>query len=1518
MVAAAGRASRTQGPKRSAKKWADKQKKSQAGEFELSSGGTINTSNALSADGAGATLTATSVFRTLSFTCIQGQPCWLLNLVEWELAGYRVISSLVGLEKSFLIAPNLEAFQIQRASNHSWTLRGYMDAAGRMVCGGAIPHGTLTVELLLDSCATVNVAGPRWRDMLANVNTSGRAVRGVGDKVTASDGSGTMDIYLVSPSHDIDPTLLALMFNTVSVAYAADATTVASIDDAPLPSSKDTTSKARRQRNSSGTALTGDQVCQRLGFLQVQGSPHTHEHYIGMSPFKTTAQGNSIREEMAVLASMRKRRRHHEVTAESRANAALRATGYLWHFDLLPSMGSSIGDGFVSALVMVEARTGFIMVIPLKVKTSEAVIAAIERVRVFNDSSGNSKMGELRGDFDSSLAVAGRGDDIDTAALKLYKETHNITNRHSPPGAQALNRAEPMMGRLFHMMNYNLVNAGFTTLAWWDMFSAAAAQLNMAPPPVARRVGGSLTSVYELYHRRKPDASRWIGYPGQGCFVHIPGSKANRGAFKAEPGYFVMPSDRTAGFIVRLYRTFESSSHYDVRMVHDPNLRQARLMLSEQLNRQHADAAVAPAVIAAAVRALHVAHPLPHLPNDLTMTLAVVDPLTKMPLKLFPALDEDGEVTMLPQHACSDDGENLCQDSSLPPPNPTPPNPTLSPHPASPNPTPSPLPQQQWTPHPHSKQRPQPSAHIIKSLPHDTPIRFDPSTTKGKKSGLRFKKYCTATTIGALQHLNPQFYMADAQFDISKGHLSVKGLLFINDTYSFTSSSTPTVFHVLQPPAFCYNAWPEAAPEEVQANVEDDAYQPESSGAASHTGDGPWLNFADVLEEDLLLPVGGASQAAAHVREYQALRHASGMSECADLAGLEATFAELMKQEAAEGAPAPHIVSNDTADMHVMDIFELQDQLDGFETVHFATVDSVFAAAAAGASTTPSSTDPARKAMDDMNFVLRQALRSEWREEVRAAHAKDVKLMVDSKAIRLVPYSALHAAIAKWGKDRVSLRHIVYACKVKKNAKGEITQIKVRGCVGDATRFGKVPDTYSATVAPSSRRLLAQLMAMYPDATSAQNDVRGAYYCGKPVPPEEGGRCLFCFIPPEMEEYGFPQYDENGQRNLLEIIGNIPGRQEAGKIWGEEYTRFLVKECGMVQSQVDRRLFHRKDESGNFIITAVYVDDSWFISTSPVLQEEFSTKWHARYTTASDVEATEGEFCGVLIERKEDKSVVLRGERLFDDLAKMVADHPLPQGFTAAYPMASAGLKLMHSPVSASNPLMSTQHHDLARSIVGLGGFIACNVRPDAYFAFVAITQHIGQHFTLQVWKAVLRWAHYLLRSRSCSLTYRHVDHQQWCCYSDSALANLPNGGTFGGYTFGLDALTAIIDWRCLVPRSFPDSSAAAELIIATYASKSILGFRMLFAELDLLPPGPTTLYIDASAVINGAEMEKITKQMRFMAARYSMLRVVVEDGKVRLCKCDSEENKSDGFTKPLTGEPFRRWRAMVLGLHFF
>ena len=307
---------------------------------------------------------------------------------------------------------------------------------------------------------------------------------------------------------------------------------------------------------------------------------------------------------------------------------------------------------------------------------------------------------------------------------------------------------------------------------------------------------------------------------------------------------------------------------------------------------------------------------------------------------------------------------------------------------------------------------------------------------------------------------------------------------------------------------------------------------------------------------------------------------------------------------------------------------------------------------------------------------------------------------------------------------------------------------------------------------------------------------------------------------------------------------------------------------------------------------------------------------------SSDAADTEGDFCGVLIKLIKDGVVSISCPKLLADLEEQLKDHPLFPGMTMAYPMAHEGPNKIMEPVSEKNPLMSELIKAIARSILGRGGFICANVRPDAYFAYVCLCQCVGTRFTLNVWKELLRWAHYLVHTKELELTYRAGDEVRWSMHSDSSLANAKDGGSWGGYAFSLDDTTegptrGLFDWKCMSPRAFTDSSAASELVCSTLALKSILAHRMLLNELHLLKDGPTLLYLDANAVINGAEMERVTRQMRFMAARYSMLRQAVTDKRVKLAKVHTDYNKADIFTKALTGEAFIRGRALVMGLPY-
>ena len=59
---------------------------------------------------------------------------------------------------------------------------------------------------------------------------------------------------------------------------------------------------------------------------------------------------------------------------------------------------------------------------------------------------------------------------------------------------------------------------------------------------------------------------------------------------------------------------------------------------------------------------------------------------------------------------------------------------------------------------------------------------------------------------------------------------------------------------------------------------------------------------------------------------------------------------------------------------------------------------------------------------------------------------------------------------------------------------------------------------------------------------------------------------------------------------VLQIVGNVPGLQNAGAMWAEEFKGFLL-DFGFTQSITGRRLFHLADKDGLLLIAGAFVDD---------------------------------------------------------------------------------------------------------------------------------------------------------------------------------------------------------------------------------------------------------------------------------------------------------------------------------------
>ena len=101
---------------------------------------------------------------------------------------------------------------------------------------------------------------------------------------------------------------------------------------------------------------------------------------------------------------------------------------------------------------------------------------------------------------------------------------------------------------------------------------------------------------------------------------------------------------------------------------------------------------------------------------------------------------------------------------------------------------------------------------------------------------------------------------------------------------------------------------------------------------------------------------------------------------------------------------------------------------------------------------------------------------------------------------------------------------------------------------------------------------------------------------------------------------------------------------------------------------------------------------------------------------------------------------------------------------------------------------------------------------------------------------------------------------------------------------------------------------------MASWAGKAIISYRMLHREIFGGVLAPTALELDASAVMDSAVMERVTRKQRFNAARLAMLRQWVEDHTLYLKKTSSGDMRSDIFSKAVHPvEKFRELAFLVL-----
>ena len=113
--------------------------------------------------------------------------------------------------------------------------------------------------------------------------------------------------------------------------------------------------------------------------------------------------------------------------------------------------------------------------------------------------------------------------------------------------------------------------------------------------------------------------------------------------------------------------------------------------------------------------------------------------------------------------------------------------------------------------------------------------------------------------------------------------------------------------------------------------------------------------------------------------------------------------------------------------------------------------------------------------------------------------------------------------------------------------------------------------------------------------------------------------------------------------------------------------------------------------------------------------------------------------------------------------------------------------------------------------------------------------------------------------------------------------------------------------------RTLGDSSAAAELVMATTAVKGAMSHRIQAEELRQGAHGSSRPYLDASSVLRGASPDKATRGMKYLAAVLAIVQDDKAERKTCTVKSSGALHNSGILTKPPLGEEFVYKRARLL-----
>ncbi len=353
------------------------------------------------------------------------------------------------------------------------------------------------------------------------------------------------------------------------------------------------------------------------------------------------------------------------------------------------------------------------------------------------------------------------------------------------------------------------------------------------------------------------------------------------------------------------------------------------------------------------------------------------------------------------------------------------------------------------------------------------------------------------------------------------------------------------------------------------------------------------------------------------------------------------------------------------------------------------------------------------------------------------------------------------------------------------------------------------------------------------------------------------------------------------------LLKALYGLKQAPREWNEVLHNFLIEQ-GLNQSKRDPCIYY-KGAGKDQILIGVYVDD--LLSTGGNLEEvqrirnAFKTRFKCsdgeelNWCLGMEVNQTE---MGIYISQN---SYIKQKLDEFKDWVEPKVQRKLP--------LVANFQELL---ITAENSTEIEEHFPY-RQIVGSLMYASTLTRPDISTAVGVVCRFLENPKKIHC-DMVRQILYYLRGTSHYSLNYPRGNKEEIQGYVDASWANCEDYTSIYGYGFLFG--NSIVSWCSKKQKTVALSSTEAEYMTITHGSQEALWFLELLNELGIYQE-IVTLHEDNEASIKMSNNPQEYKRTRHIQVRYHFIRNLIQEKKIRLQHCSTNDQLADLFTKGIS-----------------